>query len=588
MSQKRLQAIAPFVSIALLLLLLYFLVRRGNEETPQKIDKGQTGQGRTTDENKREEWRKLTLKEKGNLSATIRGTVTCVDNGALLYGIAVSCEVSYVEDARSKAATRSRLDGTYELNPLLGQSLETFQVSAVSKRWLTQRREVDIRIGETLENVNFILTDTTDITITLIDADDNSPVTRAEVTLREPKSKAIYKLDSEMPPGDYYFKNIRKNYYQFTAQAEGYVELMTGVRVVEENQKFRFRLGQCSTLSGRVTDPNGFPIAGAYVFFRMAGGMITRTITDEYGDYIFNRLKPCQGEIGAEHPDYAKRVDAVIEIEKGENATHDIVLAKGVAVFGTVEDLNGTPLVNAEVRMIMEFFHTGMTHIGKTDKEGKYRFENVAPAKYTFQIQATGYITKFEQHFQVEVDAGDQQKDFALDPGGRILGRVQDSSGEPIAGVSISAESGFGFPAKTKSDENGDFEIGGLALDQEYNVIFTPRNNAYRKMPGVSPNTDLGVVTLESYGSLKGTVVWGNTPLPVVRVVVWRLEDPSFKNAMFTDENGIFFKKELRPGIYHLEVNAAGFRKHAIDNLDIKENTAVEDMIINLTPSKPR
>ncbi|MHC4661008.1 MAG: carboxypeptidase regulatory-like domain-containing protein [Planctomycetota bacterium] len=474
-------------------------------------------------------WNRLTLKELEDLAATVKGIVTRADNGSAIRGTAVTWSVDYQRDIPSKGTTRSRLDGSYELKPLLRESVEDIRLTASSGQWLTVHKDIEIRIGDTMENVNFAMTDVTDITVTVLDVEDNSPVTGVKVAVWHPQGQTQPMLLTEQEPGEYLGQNVKKGYYNIKLFAEGFAELQWGIKVEKVNQKFEILIGRCAMLAGRVSDPGGNPIENAIVYFRMAGGMTAKTMTDEKGDYLFDRLKPCQGEVAAEHPDYAKRVDAVL-----------------------------------------------------------YRFENVAPSNYYFLVNARGHITITEQGFTITPDAGELLKNFSMDPGSRIFGRVVDSDGEPVAGVTVRAEPPRrGFPTSTKSDENGDFEIGGLLPDQAYKVEFIPPNHGYLRMDNIPADKDLGAITLESYGSLRGKVMWEETPLRDVEILVWKKEADSTRWRKVTDSNGEFFFKQLRPGIYHFEANADGFQKHVVEAV-ITGNTTAPDMMIGLIRLRPR
>jgi len=124
------------------------------------------------------------------------------------------------------------------------------------------------------------------------------------------------------------------------------------------------------------------------------------------------------------------------------------------SIEGTVTDNSGTPIANANV-----YYTAGEGSMGygfyyaSTDDDGKFSFINVIPGNGTIVVSARWYNDAKEY---VEVTEGNTtNQPITLTPveTGSINGVVKNSeTGEPIAGITVSAFPTYYFPEMMKSD----------------------------------------------------------------------------------------------------------------------------------------
>ncbi|MFW5891900.1 MAG: hypothetical protein ACOCUQ_00720 [Bacteroidota bacterium] len=109
------------------------------------------------------------------------------------------------------------------------------------------------------------------------------------------------------------------------------------------------------------------------------------------------------------------------------------------------------------------------------DNLGNYTFDKIAKGKYSLSVNMEGYKPMFTS--EINLDGSDQfiaflpaETSFTLPVGG-ITGMVVDNNGDPVqnANISISARDESitnGYFSSTDSNENGEFFIGAIPVDQ--------------------------------------------------------------------------------------------------------------------------
>jgi hypothetical protein len=151
---------------------------------------------------------------------------------------------------------------------------------------------------------------------------------------------------------------------------------------------------------------------------------------------------------------------------------------------------------------------------------------------------------------------------------GAITGRVVNSSGEPLAGasVSVSSVSGNVRGKNATVDDRGDFKVTGLepglysifASMQGYTANFPAVSNEGPKYYRIGDSVTL---TLSKGGVITGAVNGSNGPLIGVGVFATRVRDAAGKKIFTsfpggyerrTDDRGVFRFWNLAPGAYVL------------------------------------
>ena len=128
-------------------------------------------------------------------------------------------------------------------------------------------------------------------------------------------------------------------------------------------------------------------------------------------------------------------------------------------ISGVVRD-SVTHQVLADVQVTLT---GGGTSTGaQTDMHGAFRFDSLAPGKYSLRVEKPGYHGKEPR----DVELGADSLNLDLSPDGQLDGRVMDVEGRPVAGVTVETISAFGsvFPWEGNSPTatDGKFLIQNL------------------------------------------------------------------------------------------------------------------------------
>jgi len=234
------------------------------------------------------------------------------------------------------------------------------------------------------------------------------------------------------------------------------------------------------TLTIRVTDPDGKPLADAsvWVTFELSSEQ-PELITGADGE-VQLRGVPRSVRIGVEVCRQGS-MPAVSWLSSVPEDRLDVVLSPAAALTGTVVDADGSPVAGAWV-----FAHLNGTPEGQigrygkhcpaadspdvsTDGEGRFTIAPLKPGWY--QMRAALGILTSPTLPAVEARLG-SRNDLSLTlPRGipfAISGRVTDATGAPVAGVYVTVFE----PSSSLTDADGRYRLEGfIKKDPEPNVI---------------------------------------------------------------------------------------------------------------------
>ncbi|HZJ71717.1 MAG TPA: carboxypeptidase regulatory-like domain-containing protein, partial [Planctomycetota bacterium] len=249
-------------------------------------------------------------------------------------------------------------------------------------------------------------------------------------------------------------------------------------------------IGQPVTLSGRVVDERGAPIAGAEVIHVASPAVIkalgrkkipfgpdlpwddfVRTRSDEQGrfalythelprperearppvqDGAYSPEKEPVPSLVVLHPDYQAALHVCHGYRAGDYDAGEIALQPGCKVVGRLADESGAAVAGGAVRaddldepddarwnqwnVAKEALHT------VSGDDGRFQLGSLWPGDMQCTIEAAGFVPLGRKLTLVAgqtVDAGD----IVLDRGGAIAGRVLDAQGAPVAGATVKGRS---------------------------------------------------------------------------------------------------------------------------------------------------
>jgi 5-hydroxyisourate hydrolase-like protein (transthyretin family) len=242
-------------------------------------------------------------------------------------------------------------------------------------------------------------------------------------------------------------------------------------------------LDPLSTISGRLLDPKGDPIAGGWVIAsivrRSGSGASASTVfasmpggsapSDDEGGFVLSGIEPGSVKLDAQAPGRQPATLGEVEVAPGQDLEGvEIVLPPAAAVAGTVVGPDGQPAVGVEVQQVSErgdersFFAESFT-----DGDGRYRLDGVAPGARRFMASDEDHPHKVAE---LEVAPGENRLDFQLEGGWEVSGRVVDEGGAPLAGIAVTLYStGTWSYHPAVSGPDGAFAVAGL-VDGTYRL----------------------------------------------------------------------------------------------------------------------
>ncbi|MBZ5637619.1 MAG: carboxypeptidase regulatory-like domain-containing protein [Acidobacteriia bacterium] len=393
-----------------------------------------------------------------------------------------------------------------------------------------------------------------------VDAKSGRPVPRTRIEVRSAGRKRVARSG---PDGAYALRALPPRSWSLRADEPRYV-VWTRRSVplaVGETKKVDVPLVLGATLSGRVIDSDGKPVADARGSLIPTGNVppartlrrwlraeppAFRSRTD--GTFKANRLAPGESQIlEVSHPDFERaRVGGLTLLPGAAKSGVSVVLTRGAVVTGTVKDGDDRPVPGADVEIYQApsfagvGARAGVRAIGSlaasgnaerkgdtTGPEGRFTIRGVAPGEYQVTVKRVTYATEV---VTVKVPAGGSPKavDVTLHPGATISGRVVRRSGEGAEGFVVSADArgsrAFGAAFRSPTDPptapDGGFTIEGLKAGQTYDLrLFGPAGPAEGKRGVTAPSYDVRIAVAGA-GRITGTALEAASGTPLTDFTV--------------------------------------------------------------------
>src|SRR6266478_3247961 len=285
-------------------------------------------------------------------------------------------------------------------------------------------------------------------------------------------------------------EQYKKDFPRITVNGEGPVEI--NVRV--KNPHF-------GSISGRIVNTNGGPVAGANVHAigTSAGGLGGAIAADENGAYLFRGLLAGEYIVSASPPSKKRGREGPPSMEGVLGATYfpstvdsrtsppiavsadrevvDINITLAVRSLHSVSGIvraegDGHPVAGATVRLDKKNANQAYrdppaagieaamsSYFSTTDTQGRWLLNNLPDGAYTLDVRPTGILGsklgRFVDKRQDLIVAGADVEDLAIEvsPGGRVSGHVTIERGNaPAPDISIGIGSAF-----TRVEANGAF-----------------------------------------------------------------------------------------------------------------------------------
>lgn len=223
-------------------------------------------------------------------------------------------------------------------------------------------------------------------------------------------------------------------------------------------------LGNSTYFEGRVTGPDGKPVANARLRAnsgpkRADGGIIneiwTEATTDDAGHYrMYAQADVYDIQVRVPGVGVARLPGTSLAPDEARHL--DIALSRGVTFRAEVADsLTGEPVPGVR---LWHWQHPGIE--GRSGQDGTVEVPDMMPGPFRFMVEAPGYVRWWSaeasnewSRYQIDESRGGWQRnfdmiDFEIKPdmkpatitverGVTITGRVVDPSGKPVAGATV-------------------------------------------------------------------------------------------------------------------------------------------------------
>ncbi|MBM3989731.1 MAG: carboxypeptidase regulatory-like domain-containing protein [Planctomycetes bacterium] len=391
---------------------------------------------------------------------------------------------------------------------------------------------------------------------------------------------------------------------------------------------------------GRVVTPLGRAVVGAEVMLTLGPGNAIESLrsgdvcfakarTDEQGGFVLAGVPPGEGyDLTASGAGFALSHALDLRVVAGQDTLATIEARSGGNVAGRVvsraaDGALGAAIAGAHVAVAprglrdLQFAEELLlqSHV-VTGADGTFLIEHVPAGEFDLVGVADGHVPAKGPRALVVEGVIARTDDFELPTGPRVAGRVLDSSGAPLEGVTVrwnsvdfrnfdfdfsfapllaTAIEGFEYP---KSDADGRFVAGAFAGEAPYRVEFYKsgfEDTHHRWDPSQEPEGF--EVRMERGGAIEGIVIDASRKQPVTSFTIEttdRVEvqadapgnaNPFSGGLLVEHAQGKFRIDPVKCNeSVRLTFRAKGYVETSLDELKVKEGETRRGVIVELRP----
>lgn len=371
----------------------------------------------------------------------------------------------------------------------------------------------------------------------------------------------------------------------------------------EERTNVDIIMTQGGSVKGRIMNEKGTSLSRAEIAhisdtpdfiganIGIAMGMIMSgkfSPANDQGEYEIKRLAPGNYTVLARSEGFVSEFRYDVIVKEGETTDHvDFKLKTAVALAGLVKNDKGDLIDNAEVMAMAIDFQSPVVGHDRSDQNGKFRIDGLAPRSYMVIVERKPYPTLQNMSIQ----APNENLELILESGGTIRGRVVDhKTKKPVENYKIFAEfttmGPFGMGAmggqrqlnrsRDINDPEGIFELTGLK-EGKYALKVRAGGYAEEVKKGVqvkNGETVEGIeISLKTGSMVEGRVITGADKIPVPGALVKREDEGSnimgidisqfdfqpLEGNVITDDEGKFRFENLSSGLTTLIAKKEGY-----------------------------
>jgi len=454
-------------------------------------------------------------------------------------------------------------DGTFSFDKLVGRS---YKLGARQGKLVG---ELAYKLTEKSDPAVIRIAEGARVKVTVVD-DDHHGVAGAEVKTGEQELTA--QTDAK---GEAMLEPVHPGWITVSASAAGYAPnaSFTSVGSAGAQGQLTIVLRKGQTVSGRVVDEGGKPVAKARVFpvsasfgFGEGDGNDPPT-TDDKGQFTIPALATGNHILAAIDGVHAPARSEPFAVADKPVTGIEIKMQTGGVVAGVVVDAAGKPAPYATVKVAGagEQLWWVAARQATSDKAGKFEVGGLVRAKLQARAESDTAASKL---VEVDLTAKPAVRDtkLVLDVTGAIAGVVVDDKGAPVPEVSVHAfadilaggdleVAALAGMSSAITDGVGAFTIRGVP-DGQYR-LWAARSSAAREWgrkntPAKAGDTNVRIV-LPADGNLTGKVAIEGAGAPKLAYV-----QAGYQPATPTGD-GAFALRDLQPGNYDITVRGPEF-----------------------------
>ncbi len=411
-----------------------------------------------------------------------------------------------------------------------------YQISASAQRLSTEWREIQVASTGWMR-VRLELSPGASISGRVVDG-AGKPVEGAAVALEDSRSPfAPHNLAVSGPSGEWEFPTVSAGNYRFWSWPVGNInaDVARGSSPLVRHDgihtadNIEIRLPSGFLINGRVVYADSRVAPFARIRIRAAHGLafgdldVRTTYAGPKGEFSFVGLPAGETVAVADLEDL---VSKPLRVSLKESTSAELILEASEGISGVVVDPAGEPVPESQVIARSTDGTSASAVLAAatdiTDATGHFHLRGLVVGSYSLRALPVGSRpgNQWDQP-GTQAKVGDRDVKLTISRGGRLVGKVTTTSGQPVKGFSIGL--GVRLP-KAFTADNGAFVIDDLRAGT-WSVLVSGPGFARLTIPDIvivgGKVTDMGTVTVAGGRTISGLVVDSKgSPQPGVSVVV--------------------------------------------------------------------
>ncbi len=476
----------------------------------------------------------------------------------------------------------------------------------------------------------------------VVDAKTLRPVPRAKVDARD---GAFVRTVRSGPDGRYRLAGLPPRTFRISVDEPRYVPFAKSdvALASSEARKLDAPLTLAASISGRVTDEGGAPVAGARGAFSRGGESNFRALIRQFrgsgtgafrtsadGTFRASRLMPGDNQrLTVRHADFAPTTLAGVSLVSGQTTANvSVVLRRGAVISGVVHDPNGEPVTDAEIEVSTALGFRGgrggaQVQIGlaggtggpnakrtKSGPDGRFALKGNSPGDYTVVVRKPGLATERIDPVKVPEEGAPEPLAVTLVPGAAIAGIVKTRNGNPAEGWMVTATKGGSSPigpraqgGGTPTGPDGAFFLDGLKAGEAYDLTLLGGTGMSPGRRGVvAPSGDVEIVVAGT-GRISGRALDASTGRPLTEFQVAYEPGRTGGGAVFRfanraagrrltgigepapvkSEDGTFLLEDVPAGTWSVVVTAKEYQPARAGSVLVEEGGTAKDVEVKVS-----